>query len=61
MHDFRPETTMFVCNKWDQVQPKEQDEVFQFIVEKLKSDWPNFDEGSQIFKLSAAQVKHNFL
>lgn len=59
-HDFKPETTMFVCNKWDQVQPNEQDEVFQFIVDKLKLDWPNFDENLQIFKLSAVQVMNIF-
>lgn len=57
--EFDPESAIFVCNKWDQVSKNEEDEVWEHIVQKLKSNWPtrkNTRIKNQIFKMSVKEV-----
>ena len=55
MLDFQPETTLFVCNKWDAVEEEEEREVLNFISNKLQSIWPNVNPDKQMFKLSCKE------
>ncbi|XP_071150502.1 uncharacterized protein in xynA 3'region-like [Mytilus edulis] len=57
MLDFQPETTLFVCNKWDAVEEEEEREVLNFISSKLQSIWPNVNPDKQMFKLSCKEEK----
>ena len=43
---------LFVCNKWDQVPEKEDEEVKSHIVKKLEKSWPKFDSVTQITYIS---------
>ncbi|XP_067035396.1 dual serine/threonine and tyrosine protein kinase-like [Acropora muricata] len=43
---------LFVCNKWDQVPEKEDEEVKSHIVKKLKQSWPDLDPSTQITYMS---------
>lgn len=56
MLNFDTETTLFVCNKWDQVGEDEEEAVLTSIKDKLISDWPNVDPGQQLFKMSCKKV-----
>lgn len=56
MLHFQTETTLFVCNKWDQVNEDEEQEVMDFILHKLRSIWPEFNPDKQLFKLSCKKV-----
>ncbi|KAJ8313597.1 hypothetical protein KUTeg_008158 [Tegillarca granosa] len=47
---------IFICNKWDQVSKIEEDKVWEDTHDKLKASWPNFDENTQLFKMSASEV-----
>ncbi|CAC5382694.1 unnamed protein product [Mytilus coruscus] len=51
MYNFDPTTTIFVCNKWDQVPDSEDKLVWDHILKKLQINWPNFKE-TQMFRLS---------
>ncbi|CAG2254642.1 unnamed protein product [Mytilus edulis] len=57
MLDFDTETTLFVCNKWDQVDEDEEEAVWDFIKRKLESDWPQINLDQQLFKLSCKKEK----
>lgn len=52
--EFDVSRTIFVCNKWDLVEEEEED-VWNYILEKLREHWPNFNE-KQLFKLSVKEV-----
>ena len=43
---------LFVCNKWDQVPPKERETVKKHVTEKLQKVWPGIDLDSQIVYMS---------
>ena len=43
---------LFVCNKWDQVPPKERETVKNHVTEKLQKVWPGIDLESQIIYIS---------
>ena len=43
---------LFVCNKWDLIQPNEQEAVKEEQVEKLSKKLPNLDPGKQMIYLS---------
>lgn len=56
---FDPECTIFVCNKWDQVKEKEEEDVWKHIAKTLLKFWPtksNTDITKQMFKLSVGNV-----
>ncbi|KAK3091421.1 hypothetical protein FSP39_019770 [Pinctada imbricata] len=56
--DFRPECALFVCNKWDQVQPGEREAVKKDTIHKLtgsSTGWPGCQE-SQIYTLSTREA-----
>ncbi|XP_071083351.1 uncharacterized protein [Haliotis cracherodii] len=53
--DFDPSTAVFVCNKWDQVGPRDDEQVRQFVKEKLGKSIPNITDG-QIYRISATQA-----
>ncbi|CAG2240603.1 unnamed protein product [Mytilus edulis] len=57
MLDFDTETTLFVCNKWDQVGEDEEEAVLASIKDKLKLVWPNVDPDQQLFKMSCKKEK----
>ena len=60
MWEFDPESAIFVCNKWDQVPAEEEDEVWEYIVKRLKSSWPtskNKTITSQMYKMSVLEVQ----
>ncbi|CAG2231793.1 unnamed protein product [Mytilus edulis] len=52
MLDFQTDTTLFVCNKWDQVKPKKEQKVIDFISSRLKSIWPNVNIDKQVYRVS---------
>ena len=47
---------LFVCNKWDQVPPKETDDMKNHVVTKLTECWPSLDPESQIIYMSAKEA-----
>lgn len=55
---FNPNTTMFVCNKWEQVPTKDKDEVIKSNSYKLKQCYPDFrsDQVYYISTLTAQQA-----
>ncbi|XP_041348324.1 uncharacterized protein LOC121367932 [Gigantopelta aegis] len=53
--DFDPSTTIFVNNKWDQVPPREQEDVFKYTLEKLNGCIPG-TQPSQIYPLSTKEA-----
>ena len=55
MYEFDPTRAIFVCNKWDQVPPNEDEKVWNNTAAKLKDNWPNFSN-KQMFKLSTKEV-----
>lgn len=56
MQEFDPRTTIFVCNKWDQVPEEEEEDVMSFICSGLMDNWPNLNVEGQIYKLSVTKV-----
>ena len=52
---FDPRSAIFVCNKWDQVPPKEADLVKMDTLEKLRKCWPGVQD-DQVFYLSTLKV-----
>ncbi|CAG2216178.1 unnamed protein product [Mytilus edulis] len=54
--EFDVSRTIFVCNKWDLVEEEDED-VWNYILEKLREHWPNFNE-KQLFKLSVKEEKN---
>ena len=59
LQEFDPECAIFVCNKWDQVPPEEEDIVWNHIVKKLQETWPtrkNVNIINQMFKMSVTEV-----
>lgn len=57
-HIFDPECVIFVCNKWDQVPVKEEENVWNDIAKKLQTCWPtgmNVDIRKQMFKMSVTK------
>lgn len=57
MQEFDPRTTIFVCNKWDQVPEEEEEDVMSFICSGLMDNWPNLNVEGQIYKLSVKKEK----
>ena len=62
-----PESALFVCNKWDEVERQtdqtEREKLQTDIVSKLKEKIPYLDEKTQVIRMSvsaAAQVQQNF-
>ncbi|XP_046544486.1 dual serine/threonine and tyrosine protein kinase-like [Haliotis rubra] len=53
--DFDPATAVFVCNKWDQVDQREEAQVQHYVKEKLGKSIPTIND-SQIYKISATQA-----
>ncbi|XP_052682877.1 uncharacterized protein LOC128163345 [Crassostrea angulata] len=55
LKQFDPGCAIFVCNKWDQVSEKEEQDVWLNIAEKLKAIWPTREDQNieaQMFKMS---------
>ena len=48
---------LFVCNKWDLIQPNEQEKVKEAQVEKLFKKLPNLDRGKQMVYLSCTTAQ----
>ena len=48
---------LFVCNKWDEVKPKEAEEVKSEQIEKLTTKLGSFDPKSQIVYLSCKRAQ----
>ena len=48
---------MFVCNKWDLIQPNDQKEVKEAQVAKLSKKLPNLDPGKQMVYLSCTTAQ----
>ena len=48
---------MFVCNKWDLIQPNEQEKVKEAQVAKLCKKLPNLDPGKQMVYLSCTTAQ----
>ncbi|KAI8483948.1 hypothetical protein Bbelb_383380 [Branchiostoma belcheri] len=57
--NFKSESAMFICNKWDQVPPEEQDKVKSDTLRKLSDNWPGL-EGSQVFFVSTKKAVEPF-
>lgn len=55
---FNPSTTMFVCNKWEQVPSKDKDEVVRSNNYKLRQCYPDFRE-DQVYYISTETVSSN--
>ena len=53
---FNPSTTMFVCNKWEQVPSKDKDEVVRSNNYKLSQCYPDFRE-DQVYYISTETVR----
>ncbi|XP_035666883.1 bacterial dynamin-like protein [Branchiostoma floridae] len=53
---FHPKSSIFIFNKWDQVPKKEEEEVKEKMVEKLRNCWKGLDPESQVFYLSTIQA-----
>lgn len=53
--EFDVSRTICVCNKWDMVMEEDEEDVWNYILEKLRKHWPNFHE-KQLFKLSVKKV-----
>ncbi|CAH1255340.1 MAP3K12 [Branchiostoma lanceolatum] len=53
---FHPKSSIFIFNKWDQVPKKEESEVKEKMVEKLRNCWNGLDPESQVFYLSTIQA-----
>ena len=47
---------LFVCNKWDQVPGKEENEVKNHVVRKLLRCWPGIEPESQIIHMSTTKA-----
>ena len=47
---------LFVCNKWDQVPEKENKEVKNDVINKLKKCWPGLDPELQIIYMSTKKA-----
>lgn len=43
---------LFVCNKWDAIEPKEADEVKSLVIQTLKQTWPSVNLEAQIIFMS---------
>lgn len=59
LHQFDPNCTIFVCNKWDQVPSEEDTIVWEGIAEKLQSVLPTMSKEEitkQMFRLSVKEV-----
>lgn len=52
---FNPQTTMFVCNKWEQVPTHDKDEVMKSNNYKLRQCYPDF-RTDQVYYLSTDRV-----
>lgn len=55
LKQFDPGCAIFVCNKWDQVSEKEEQDVWLNIAENLKAIWPTREDQNieaQMFKMS---------
>ena len=48
LEQFDPKKAIFVCNKWDLVEPDERQEVKDETIRKLGEMWEGLDE-SQVF------------
>ncbi|XP_063419671.1 uncharacterized protein LOC134704820 [Mytilus trossulus] len=57
MQEFDTKTTIFVCNKWEQVPEEEEEDVMNFICSVLKDSWPNLNVEGQIYKLSVKKER----
>ncbi|XP_076095925.1 uncharacterized protein LOC143066936 isoform X1 [Mytilus galloprovincialis] len=53
---FNPQTTMFVCNKWEQVPTHDKDEVMKSNNYKLRQCYPDF-RADQVYYLSTDRAK----
>ena len=47
---------LFVCNKWDQVPGKEENEVKNHVIKKLLRCWPGVEPESQIIHMSTTKA-----
>lgn len=54
---FDPSTALFVCNWWDQVNPRDQDHVLQETLRRLSRVLPGVGR-QQVFPLSSTEVCH---
>ncbi|CAG2212767.1 unnamed protein product [Mytilus edulis] len=61
MQEFDTKTTIFVCNKWEQVPEEEEEDVMNFICSVLKDSWPNLNVEGQIYKLSVKKIKRSII
>ena len=48
---------LFVCNKWDQVPGKEENEVKNHVIKKRLRCWPGVEPESQIIHMSTIATK----
>ena len=54
---FDPSTALFVCNWWDQVNPRDQDHVLHETLRRLSRVLPGVGR-QQVFPLSSTEVCH---
>lgn len=52
---FNPETTLFICNKWDDVNDEEKNKVEKYIKSRLASTWPRLNE-APLIKISVKDI-----
>lgn len=51
----RPESAIFVCNKWDEVSSKDREDVWEDTQRKVKEAWPECKE-SQLIRFSTLEA-----
>ena len=54
--EFSSKSSLFVCNKWDQIPKKEIEEVEKYVIRKLEKCWPGLVPESQIIYMSAKKA-----
>lgn len=53
---FDPRTAIFVCNKWDQVEAGQRNEIKEYVRKKLHSAWKDINFDSQVFFISTTKT-----
>ena len=48
--------SLFVCNKWDQVEKCEQEKVKTYVIQELRKCWPSSNLKSQVVYMSTLEA-----
>ena len=51
------ECSLYVCNKWDQIEKKERDKVKEYVFKQLSECWENANLNKQIVYISTKDAK----